>query len=196
MRRIVPLLVAVAMLTGCASARSAAAPAAPSTPPVTPVAAAPVLANTGDDWPAVVGSLIAYGQWLLSAPDPALASKVTTPGCAGAESLTEELASLVDQDARVRTSAVVLTSITGPSSPAGDRVVVRFQASRPAEPVVVRSHSGLSPSARTIWLEDRPQLAPTTFRVTLTRNDDQAWRFCTVTDTAGDPESEAITRLL
>ncbi|MBU2666588.1 hypothetical protein KOI35_24065 [Actinoplanes bogorensis] len=184
---------AVAVLSGC-SGQSATAASRPA-PVTTSAPSAPVLANRGTDWPAVVGSMVAYGQWLLTTGDPASAGVVTQAGCASADSLDGVLKSLAASDAMVHTSPVTLTAVTGPASP-GDRATVRVTATRAAEAVVVKGQTGLSTSAKTVWLEDRPELSATSFTITLARGADHGWRFCSVTDPVGDPDSEAVTRLL
>ncbi|GID27226.1 hypothetical protein [Paractinoplanes brasiliensis] len=186
------LAVAVATLGGCAGT---SAPPRPSLSSPAPAAApAPVVENTGTAWPAIVGSLISYGQWLLGDPTPALADVITEPGCAGHDALTDELRSLVSTDAMVRTSPATVTSVSG-SAVSRDRAVVEATVSRAAEPVVVKGHSSLSPSAKTIWLEDRAELPATVLTMTLVRSNDR-WRFCEIVDKAGDPDGEAITRAL
>jgi hypothetical protein len=74
--------------------------------------------------------------------------------------------------------------------------VVHVSATRAAEAVVVKGQTGLSTSARTVWLEDRPELPATTFTLTLTLGPDHGWRFCSVVDPVGNPDGEAVTRLL
>ncbi|MBL7261919.1 hypothetical protein [Paractinoplanes lichenicola] len=193
MRLTVLLAVAVATLGGCAGTGASTRPRpAISSPAPAP---APVVENTGSAWPTIVTSLISYGQWLLADPDPALAAVIAAPGCASHDDFTDELDSLVATDAMVRTSPAVVTSVSGPATPTRDRVVVEATVSRAAEPVVVKGNTSLSPSAKTIWLEDRAELPATTLTVTLVREDDK-WRFCKLVDKTGDPDGEALTRVL
>lgn len=195
MRLSVLLAVAVVTLGGCAGTSAQPRPSLSSAAPAAPAAApAPLVENTGTAWPAIVGSLISYGQWLLGDPTPALADVIAEPGCAGHDALTDELRSLVSADAVVRTSPATVTSVSG-SSVSRDRAVVEATVSRAAEPVVVRGNSSLSPSAKTIWLEDRAELPTTVLTMTLVRSNDR-WRFCEIVDKAGDPDGEAITRAL
>ncbi|GAB2616346.1 hypothetical protein Aab01nite_29110 [Paractinoplanes abujensis] len=193
MRLSVLLAVAVATLGGCAGTSASARPRpAISSPAPVP---APVVDNTGSAWPTIVGSLITYGQWLLADPDPALAEVIADPGCASHDALTGELQSLLASNAMVRTSPAVITAVDGPASATGRRVVVEASVSRAAEPVVVKGHTSLSPSARTIWLEDRAELPATMLTMTLVR-EGAKWRYCSVVDKSGDPDGEALTDVL
>jgi hypothetical protein len=191
-------------LAGCAATTAnAATPAASVSPgpvttgtpaPAAPTSAAPALKNTGTAWPTVLGSMIAYGQWLLANPNPALATTIAEPGCAAANDLTAELQSLVDQNAYVRPIAPVLTLVIGPSpsgtSTVGSQTTVQITATRASEPIL-----GRKTKSTTRVLSNRAQLPTTSLSVTLLLGTDKHWRFCTITDPNGDPDGDATTTL-
>ncbi|MBU2667970.1 hypothetical protein KOI35_31110 [Actinoplanes bogorensis] len=197
---------ALAGLAGCAVATTSTPAAQPAkahpaawttaaATPAKPSSGAPALTNTGTAWPKVIGSMIAYGQWLEANPNPALATTITEPGCASANALIGSLQSLVDQGAYMKTSAPVLSSVSGPvsSTPAvaGSQVTVDIQASRPAEQVLDRKTA-----TKTVVLSDQAQLPPTALKITLILGTDKKWRFCGVADVLNDPDGEVITTLL
>src|SRR5690349_15923166 len=100
--RLTAVLTSACALTGCAgfAPDSAAVPAGPTATPgpvstfvqTAPAAnsAAPGLSNTGTNLPAVVASLIRYGQWLITNPDPDRVAIVAAPGCAASNDLIRE----------------------------------------------------------------------------------------------------------
>src|SRR3954447_12404993 len=124
-------LAASAALTGCAATATTGAPTVPIRTPSVSVSAvparvitiaapkatsaAPALRNTGTSWMPVLTSLSAYGQWLLTNPNPALVGNVATPGCAVANMLTQQIEGLLTSRAYVKTSPATITSVLGPS---------------------------------------------------------------------------------
>jgi hypothetical protein len=204
-----------AAVTGCAATGTATpVTATPSTSPqpvtraipavAKATSAAPVLKNTGTAWPTVIGSMLTYGQWLLANPNPALATTITEPGCASANELTAQLQSLVEQNAYLKPSAPMLTSVIGPSaSPSasaaalGGRVLVDVQAVRAAEPVLRRAAATKATStSAVIALQDKAQLPSTALQLALILGGDNRWRFCGVTDLDEDIGTEVLTTLL
>jgi hypothetical protein len=196
-------ILTLAGLAGCATTTANAATPATSASvspgpvtkgkaaPAAPTSAAPALKNTGSAWPAVVGSMIAYGQWLLANPNPALATTITEPGCASANVLTAELQSLVDQNAYVQPSTPALTTVTGPSPSVGAQAAVNVTAVRAAEPVLDRKTK-----STTRVLSSRAQLPSTSLEIDLVLGADKHWRFCEISDPVGDPDGDATSELL
>ncbi|GIE77371.1 hypothetical protein Aph02nite_33210 [Actinoplanes philippinensis] len=171
------------------TAPSAAPVAVLHTPtPAPPAGKPPTLANTGTAWPRVLGSLIAYGQWLTANPNPALATTITEPGCASANQLTTELRALVADGDFVKPSAPILTSIIAPSASPGtiSAATIGIRATRPGQ-AVYHSPSTLAGNV--------PSLPPTAMTVSLVLGADSHWRICTVVD-HDDPDGEAFTTLL
>ncbi|MBL7260203.1 hypothetical protein [Paractinoplanes lichenicola] len=161
-----------------------------------PTSAAPGLVNTGTAWPKVIPSMIAYGQWLIANPNPALATTITQPGCASANALTAQLQSLVEQRAYVKTAAPTLTYVSGPTgTAAGNPVTVDIQLTRPAEQILSHTATSTVKGDKTVVLSDRAQLPPTSLHLSLWLGADKKWRFCDIADAVNDPDGEAITTL-
>lgn len=193
MRRTTVLAAAVlatAVLSGCATTVQTAAvtvaapgPATTGRPiPAAPKRPAPALANTGTNWPVIVASITAYGQWLLANPNPALVATIAVPGCGAFNALTAETQSLVEQNAYVKTSPPVFTSVTGLATTSN--VSVDIQVARAAEPVVGRK------TTATRVLASLPQLPSTAMQLTLIRGADTRWRLCTLSEELTDPDGQ------
>ena len=203
--------VTMSAVAGCAGTTTTATPAAQPAATVAsaapravvptvakPSTPAPPLTNTGTAWPTVVGSMLAYGQWLLANPNPALATTITEPGCASATALSAQLQSMLEQNDRVRPAPISLTSISGPvPAPVGAMAEVDVQAVRAAEPVIDHSKAAAKPSTGSVLEADyRAALTPTSLHLTLALGSDKHWRFCGVADALNDPDGEAITTVL
>src|SRR3954467_12832571 len=116
---------------------TSATPAKNITPTIPrPKVAPPALATSSGTWPTILASLSAYGQWLLANPNPALVANVTTPGCAAANQLSDQLYSLINDRAYVVTAPPVFVSVTGPTPAPAGKAVLYVTASRPAEQVM------------------------------------------------------------
>jgi len=194
---------ALAALSGCSVLGTGGPPgASPSAPPPpsypvrsaagmltpTPRTAAPPLATTSGSWLKILTSLSAYGQWLVGNPDPALVGNVATPGCAMNDLLTRQLLGLLEENAYVRTSPAVISSVAGPSpAPAGGQVTLEVVAARPAEPVLSRASGAPTISTFTAF-------PATALQVVLDRGTDRKWRFCTVEASAdsGAPDDPSV----
>jgi hypothetical protein len=192
--------VAALALGGCAVIGAGATPAPSVTPAPTgtvpsaipvknitvaipkPKTAPPTLATSGGAWPKVLASLSAYGQWLLTNPDPALAGNVTAPGCAVANRLGEQLTSLINERAYVLTAPPVFTSVTGPTpAPSSGDAVLYVTASRPAEQV-------MSQTSKNVAITSWDTLPQTTLEVTLKKGVDGKWRYCTIERTPDETD--------
>ncbi|GAA4587400.1 hypothetical protein BJY16_008228 [Actinoplanes octamycinicus] len=207
--RLTAVLASACALTGCAA--FASSPTTTATPeatlqaaptstflqtPAVPNTSAPNLATTGANLPAVVASLIKYGQWLIANPDPSKAVMIAAPGCSAATQLIAETQSLIDQNAYVTTSTPTVTAVRWPSPspsaiPLGDRTSLDIQVSRPAEAVTPRKTGD-----QTQILAYLPELKSTTVRITLVRSADKKWRFCDVTTPLDGSRADSITALL
>ncbi|GAA2683998.1 hypothetical protein [Actinoplanes palleronii] len=204
------VVISVCALAGCAtltSATTTTSPTSTATPgpastfvqtPVAATVAAPGLSLTGTNLPVIVASLIKYGQWLITNPDPALVTTIAEPGCAAANQLIAETQSLIDQGAYVTTTAPTVTAVRWPSpAPSasaasfGDQATLDLQVSRPAEAVTMRS-SG----KQTQVLSYLPELRSTTVRISLFRAADKKWRFCEVSTPLDGSRADSIAVLL
>jgi hypothetical protein len=182
-----------ATLSGCSAvttgvtatpAPAGPAPAGPTGPMrviavATPKArtGAPGLATTGSNWPAITKSLTGYGQWLLGNPDPSRIANVAMPGCGMADLLGRQVGGLLDSGTYVRTTAPVITRVTGPSAPANGTVALSVVAGRAAEPVLSRANG--------TTITTIAPVAPAVLAVTLAQGSDKKWRLCEVTGPDG-----------
>jgi hypothetical protein len=137
-----------------------------------PRSAAPALATAGTAWPKVLASLNAYGQWLLANPNPALVGSVTTPGCPVAVLVSQQMQSLINDNAYVVTTPPTVTAITGPASASG-QVVLMVTAARPGEPVLSRGKGSVT-------IGRYSAVPAASFEVTLDQGADGKWRYCTI----------------
>lgn len=210
--RLTAVLASACALTGCAAFSSttttaSVTPTTSATPGPTSTfvqtappanSSAPGLSNTGSNLSTVVASLIKYGQWLITNPDPDKVANVAAPGCAASNDLIRQTKSLVDQGAYVTTTAPTVTAVQWPSpSPSasavvlGDEAVVTIQVSRPAEAVTMRTQA-----KGTNVLSYLPALKATTVRIALFRGTDKKWRFCEVTTPTDSALPDSVTSLL
>jgi hypothetical protein len=209
--RLTAVLASACALAGCSTFLSSPDPAATSAAPLqaaptstfvqtpaVPNTSAPGLSNTGSNLPAVVTSLIKYGQWLIANPDPAKVTTIAAPGCSAANQLTAETQSLINQGAYVTTSAPTITAMQWPSpSPSataaalGDRTGLDIQVSRAAEAVTPRKKG-----KQTQVLAYLPELKGTMVRISLVRGTDKKWRFCDVSTPLDGSRADSITALL
>ncbi|MEV6342629.1 hypothetical protein [Actinoplanes sp. NPDC051851] len=159
---------------------------------------APTLANTGTNMSVVVASLIKYGQWLLTNPDPSKVTNMAEPGCAAANQLIAQTRSLIDQDAYVTTTTPTVTNwqyaSPAPSSSATSVVsptTVTLRMSKVAEPVTPRSAT--SSTTVTSYL---PALPSTTVQIVLNKGTDGKWRICQVSTPFDDTYGDTIAALI
>ena len=158
-----------------------------------PRSAAPTLKTTGTAWPTILASLADYGQWVLANPNPALVENVATPGCATANHLSRQVTGMLGSRTYLKPNPPVFTTVNGPvpadgatDALLGDTVTLDVTASRPSGPVISRTGQQVSTFA---------PLPQTRLQVTLRRDADNKWRFCTIT-TMGTPATGSPVALL
>lgn len=200
----------ITALTGCAVTTETAAVVDTAAEVVAPVAAAPVeqlaveipkartgapaLRNTGLDWQPILQSLTAYGQWILANPNPDKVADIAAPGCAYAQLTARQVQGLLGSNAYLQPSKPTFLIVTGPTeeaieqeateeateetatTPIGNNVTLTVAVNRAAEPVVNNSGNEVT---------SFPALRQAQLHITLVRDADNKWRFCTVTPVTG-----------
>jgi hypothetical protein len=202
----------ITALTGCAvttdttavvdtaadvAAPKAAAPIEQLTPEIPKArTGAPALRNTGLNWQPILQALTAYGQWILANPNPDKVTDIAAPGCAYAQLTARQVTGLLGSNAYLQPSKPTFLSVTGPTeetteqepsgenetteeivaTPIGNNVTLTVTVNRAAEPVVNTSGKEIT---------SFPALQQAQLHITLVRDADNKWRFCTVTPVNG-----------